>query len=137
MGTRRSSKRAESKTRLGARILERLTDFAEALEAEGAIPQRFNRRRVILDLQPAPYGPNLVRQTRILLGASQAVFAQFLGASVKAVRAWEQGVNAPNEMACRFMDEIRRNPKYWRDRLCQSVVSRATFMQGAVGVVTD
>jgi putative transcriptional regulator len=66
----------------------------------------------------------LVKQTRALLGASQAVFANFLGVSVKTVRAWEQGVNTPSAMACRFMDEIRRDPKHWIARLSEAAVAR-------------
>jgi DNA-binding transcriptional regulator YiaG len=33
--------------------------------------------------------------------------------SVKTVRAWEQEVNTPSAMACRFMDKTRRDPKHW------------------------
>src|SRR4051794_17473009 len=52
--------------------------------------------------------------------ASQAVFARFLGVSRNTVRSWEQGVNAPSTMACRFLDEIRLNPAYWQQRLRDS-----------------
>jgi len=66
----------------------------------------------------------MVRRTRGLLRASQAVFARFLGVSVKTVRAWEQGFNVPSDMACRFMDEIRRDPSYWLRRLRSAIVAR-------------
>ena len=48
---------------------------------------------------------------------SQAIFAQFLGVSVKTVSAWERGDKKPSDLACRFMDEIKESPDYWKRRL--------------------
>lgn len=78
---------------------------------------RFNCRQVVLELDLHEFQPDDVRRTRQLLGASQGVFAKFLGVSPQTVRAWEQGTKTPREVACRFMDEIRRDPAYWRARL--------------------
>jgi len=114
------------KASVGTRVVERLNRFAEALENKEVISERFTCRRVVLDLEPTPYNPKLVKMTRAILGASQAVFAQFLGVSVKTIQAWEQGTNTPNDMACRFMDEIRRDPKYWRNRFKGSIVAKGT-----------
>jgi len=102
-------------------IIEGLREFTEALENDEPIANKFTCRKVVLDLLPVPYNPKAVKATRKLLAASQAVFAQFLGVSVKAVRAWEQGINTPSDLACRFMDEIQRNPEYWRKRLRESI----------------
>jgi putative transcriptional regulator len=109
---------------VGSEIIQGLSEFAECLERKEPVAERFNCRVVELDLRPAPYDPELVRKTRALLHASQAVFARFLGVSVKTVRAWEQGVNYPNDMACRFMDEIRLNPAYWMKRLREAAVTK-------------
>ena len=98
------------------KIVSRLANFNKALK-EGKVAQEFTCRTRVLDLQPQKYGPNDVIKTRKMLGASQVVFAQFIGVSAKTVRAWEQGVNPPNDIACRFMDEIRFNIDYWRKRL--------------------
>lgn len=103
------------------KLIEGLEQFADSLEAGEDIAQRFNCHKVVLDLEPTPYGPELVKDTRDTLRASQTVFARFLGVSAQTVRAWEQGAKEPREMACRFMDEIRSNPKYWRQRLSQLV----------------
>jgi len=111
---------------VGAKIIEGLREFTEALEKGETITKRFTCRTVVLDLSPVVYGPETVKGTRRLLRASQGIFAQFLGVSVRAVRAWEQGVNTPSDIACRFMDEIQRNPDFWRKRLLESVtVKRA------------
>ncbi|MGO8748358.1 MAG: helix-turn-helix domain-containing protein [Thermoguttaceae bacterium] len=84
--------------------------------------QRFTCRRIELRLEPQPYSPELVKATRNALGVSQALFAKFLGASVKTVSAWERGAKVPRDVACRFMDEIRRDPKYWQGRLRELAV---------------
>jgi putative transcriptional regulator len=103
-----------------------LKDFAEALQSGATISDHFTCRKVVVNLQPTPYGPKLVKKTRRLLGASQAVFARFLGVSIQTVRAWEQGENTPSDMARRFMDEIRHNPTYWLERLTQTAVAKTT-----------
>ena len=97
-----------------------MANFAaeRAEEADRAgIDKKFTVRKVTLDLSPSQYDPELVKTTREILGTSQAVFARFIGVSVRTVRAWEQGINVPMDIACRLMDEIRHDPKYWRARL--------------------
>lgn len=102
---------------VGNRIVGALKDFAEAVEAGDDLQQRFTCRTVRLNLELQPYSPQLVKQTRQLLGTSQAIFAQFLGVSASAVQDWEQGAKPPKGSACRLMDEIRNNPDYWIRRL--------------------
>jgi putative transcriptional regulator len=100
-------------------LVEGMEGFLADLKSDTPIAEKYNCRRFVLDLEPTPYGPEEVKATRMLLKVSQSLFAQFLGVSVKTVCAWEQG-KTPSDMACRFMDEIRRNPKYWRERLRES-----------------
>ena len=104
-------------TEIADMIVDGLEDFATSLKEGVDIAQAYNCHKVLLELEPTPYDPDVVRRTRQVLRASQAIFAQFLGVSVQAVRAWEQGSKEPSDIACRFMDEIRSNPDYWRDRL--------------------
>lgn len=104
------------------RIKKRLEEFTEALESGETIQNKFTCRKVEFRLKPRPYDPEAVKKTRKLLRASQKVFAMFLGTSVKTIQAWEQGTGTANKMACRFMDEIRRNPDYWRGRLSDCLV---------------
>ena len=106
---------------VGTNIVEAFREFTEALENNESITERFTCRTITLDLLPMTYGPDQVKATRKLLRASQGIFAQFLGVSPKSVRSWEQGVNVPADIACRFMDEIRKNPEFWRNRLRESV----------------
>ena len=106
-------------------IIDALADFSDALE-KNQVQERLTCRQIKLDLEPGAYGPALVKKTREILGLSQSLFARFLGTSPNTIRAWEQGVNTPQPMACRFMDEIRRDPRYWRERLRAASVSGAT-----------
>ena len=103
------------------KALARMQEFTEALEKNGVISNQFTCRKVVLNLRPEPYSPKKVKQVRRTLRVSQALFAQFLGVSVGTVQKWERGDNPPEKIACRFMDEILRHPRYWRKRLLESV----------------
>ncbi len=102
---------------LGQEIIDSLSEFKAVLASGEPIASKFTVRRIELDLKLRKYKARDVRATRELLDASQAIFAQFLGVSVQTVRAWEQGDKTPRDVASRFMDEIRRDPEYWRKRL--------------------
>lgn len=102
---------------IGDKIVDRLKGFVEAVERDEDVLQRFTCRTIRLKLEPREYSPELVKQTREILGASQAIFAQFLGVSSSAVQDWEQGAKPPKGSACRLMDEIRQDPDYWLSRL--------------------
>ncbi len=107
----------EGKT-FGELLVEGAEEFAEALEQDKkSIPKEFTCHTMSLDLEPTFYTPEMVKGTRKKLGASQAVFARFLGVSIKTVQAWEQGKNRPQDSACRFMDEIQAKPDYFKERL--------------------
>ena len=106
-----------TKTSVGQRMVGRLKRFAETLETIDSIPERFTCRTIRLNLESTPFHPERVKEARKSLHASQAIFSQFLGVSVGAVRDWEQGVKPPRGSSCRIMDEILRDPEYWRDRL--------------------
>lgn len=110
------SKKNDDKS-IGSRIVNRLKNFVETVESGIEPTERFTCRTIRLNLEPHEYTPTLVKQTRALLGASQSIFAQFLGVSASAVQDWEQGAKPPKGVACRLMDEIRRHPEYWQARL--------------------
>lgn len=107
----------KKKPSVGARIVQGLQEFVDALQKKEPIHKKFTCRTIVLDLKPSSYNSVRIKQTRNLLGVSQTLFAKFLGVSPSTVRSWEHGDNTPSEMACRFMDEIRRDPQHWLDRL--------------------
>lgn len=111
---RKSPNLAESsKKRLGARLVEGLSEFRDALASGQPLEDRFTIRTLELDLQPQEYDPESVRLTRDRLGVSQAVFAKLLAVSVDLVQSWEQGSRKPSKMACRLLDEINRDRQHW------------------------
>ncbi len=114
----------DKKKTVAEELISGFTELAEALEAGNDLGNKFNCYQIQLDLQPKTYTPELVRATRKKLTASQTVFAKFLGVSPKTVRQWEQGLGTPSPIACRFMDEIRRNPEHYVARLQESVVPK-------------
>jgi len=124
MKTRDTRKKIDMKSSVADRIVHRLNRFAEALENNEAIQEKFSCRKIELDLKPHSYDSHKVRQIRNLLGLSQALFGRFLGVSVKTIQSWEQGFSRPTNIACRFMDEIRRNPQYWFKRLMEKAKAK-------------
>jgi len=106
---------------LGAEMAAGLSAFCDALEAGEPIEKRFTVRTFHLDLESKPYEAEDVKRVRAILNASQALLANFLGVSVKAVRSWEQGTRPIPMIACRFMDEIIANPDLWKRRIRKSV----------------
>lgn len=109
------------KSSVAERIKKRSAAFTHDLENGVTIQDKYTCRTIALDLSPMAYDQKAVKQTRAILNASQAVFALVLGVSIKTVQAWEQGQTSPPKMACRFMDEIRRDPEYWTKRLRNSI----------------
>jgi putative transcriptional regulator len=108
---------SKKKTSIGSRIVERLQGFAGSLKKPEKMTERYTCRTIRLDVTSTHYRPEMVRETREMLGISQTLFAHFLGVSLRTVRAWEQGAATPTQLASRFLDEIRVNPDYWRQRL--------------------
>lgn len=106
---------------LEKKILGEMQGFVEKLEAGEDPAQFFTCRTVTLDLRPSKYGPKKIVETREMLQVSQPLFARFLGVSPATVRAWEQGVNKPSAMACRFMDEVRADISRCAARLKEHV----------------
>jgi DNA-binding transcriptional regulator YiaG len=115
--------------RVATDLVAGLEGLLADLKSGVPIEKKYTCRRVTLDLEPHTYTAERVKSTRQILNASQEVFAQFLGVSVKAVRKWEGG-SAPNDMACRFMDEIQRNPEHWKKRLRESIKIRTASGDG-------
>ena len=53
-----------------------------------------------------------IKEIRKNTGMTQALFAKYLGVSLKTVEAWEAGRNQPNGTACRMLSLTKRDPKF-------------------------
>lgn len=103
-----------------AEMVAGMRDFCEAMEAGEPIEGRFNVRTLRLRVRTVPRAPAEVRRVRKSLGASQAVFASFLGVGRNTLRNWEQAARPVPLMASRFLDEIEADPGIWRRRLIEA-----------------
>lgn len=97
-------------------LLEGMEWTVEQLKSEKPL----STRRVVLNLQAQEFTAAEVKAVREKLNLSQAMFAQFLGVARKSVCAWEGG-RKPPEIACRFMDEIRRNPAPFQKHIQEAI----------------
>lgn len=96
--------------------IERLKRFSDYLDTGRPINEAYSCRKIVLDIEIQPYTAEMVRDVRRLLNVSQALFARFMNVSVSAVQKWERGAKSPDGAASRLMDEIRHNPRYFRER---------------------
>lgn len=103
------------RSKFAKRVIAGMQELADALETKDY--SRLTIRTVRLPDDPGKYDAQRVRQTRATLNTSQAVFARLMGVSVVLVQSWEQGMRKPSKLACRLLDEINTNPRYWSDKL--------------------
>jgi len=116
------SGRSRNGSSAGTKILAAIEEATEILRAEGLESNQLTIRTYKLPPFPRVCRSGDVKRVRELLGASQAVFAGFLGVNVNTVRSWEQGKRLPQPIACRFLSEIESDPVYWRQRIGQGAV---------------
>ena len=70
-------------------------------------------RTVAITVVPVnTFRPEEIRSIRIETGLTQAVFAKYLGVSVKTVEAWEAGRNHPDGAACRLLALTQSDPGF-------------------------
>lgn len=66
-----------------------------------------------LTVQPVShYNAEEIKNIRINAGMTQAIFAEFMGVSVKTVEAWEAGRNHPIGSACRLLYLTKADPAF-------------------------
>jgi putative transcriptional regulator len=90
----------------------------ELVEGMESLIRDLRRARVTIALPEMP--PEAVRSVRESLGLSQPLFAEFIGASASAVKAWERGAKKPTSTARRLLGAIRDDPAYWTAQLAKA-----------------
>ncbi len=53
-----------------------------------------------------------IKEIRRGTGLTQAMFAKYMGVSIKTVEAWEAGRNHPDGAACRLLAITRTDPSF-------------------------
>ena len=113
-----------SKRKFSSPVAEELITGLEALLDDLTSGKGITVRELSI-VDPVPeMTPAELLAVRQLLNLSQPLFADFIGSSASAVRAWERGAKVPTPMARRFLDAIRSDPEYWRKRLFASSTSK-------------
>lgn len=63
-------------------------------------------------IQIERFTANEIKDIRKKTGMTQALFAKYLGVSLKTVEAWEAGRNRPNGAACRMLSITKKDPQF-------------------------
>jgi len=108
----------QSEPRAGQKIVAGLHGVLEALKAGGMKgvedAYRVHRvKRVPLPAVPAKDIPAIRESVGLTLPMCAAVF----GISVRTLRAWENDSKPVPAIALRLLDEMKRNPEYWKLRV--------------------
>lgn len=105
-------------------LLNRMSNFVKTLQQQSDLPGKLTMRTIRIAEPTIAWKPKKIAELRESLGASQVIFAILLGVSVKTVHAWEQGINKPSGIACRFLSEIQHDPAHWKKRLAELATVR-------------
>ena len=66
-----------------------------------------------ITIQPIQhFAASEIKKIRAETGMTQAIFAEFMGVSVKTVEAWESGRNHPDGAACRLLSMTKADPSF-------------------------
>jgi len=98
-----------------------LKEFYDHLCSGKRISDKYTVRTVYKNFNPREYTPEMVREIRDSLYASQAVFAKVLAVSARTVQAWERGDSTPSPVCRRLLDIVHANPNVWIDMLSNTV----------------
>jgi putative transcriptional regulator len=72
-----------------------------------------NARKTTLSVLPLEgFTATEIKEIRHKTGLTQALFAKYMGVSVKTVEAWEGGRNHPDGAACRLLAITKENPSF-------------------------
>lgn len=83
--------------------------LADSLRYERGAP--VDLRVTELPRPPKRLTPAEIRQIRLSLNASQALFARFLNVSANTVESWEQGNRHPHHAALKLLNIARKRPE--------------------------
>ena len=116
------------KHKYGSAIAEELIAGVQSLIDDMKSGKGITVREVSINMAVPEFSPDDIRAVRESLGLSQTLFAEFLGASASAIRAWERGAKIPTPMARRFLDSIRADPEYWLAKVRATMTTKLKLM---------
>ncbi len=113
----------EGKT-VGQLMVEGLAELAGDFQAGIDLTEKYTCRQISLRPAEQVCTPERIIAARKILGASQSLFANFLGFSANTVRSWEQGTYEPQRVARLLIEYIHEDPTYWRKKFKARVVPK-------------
>ena len=70
-------------------------------------------KTTVISIAPVDvFTPGEINEIRKNTGLTQALFAIYMGVSVKTVESWETGRNHPEGAACRLLTLTRNDPSF-------------------------
>ena len=70
-------------------------------------------KTTVISIAPVDvFTPGEIKEIRKNTGLTQALFAIYMGVSVKTVESWETGRNHPEGAACRLLTLTRNDPSF-------------------------
>ena len=82
----------------------------EAIEYEKGNLRASTRTLSITPIEE--FSADEIKDIRENAGMTQALFAKYLGVSLKTVEAWEAGRNQPSGSACRLLSITKKDPQF-------------------------
>ncbi len=116
--------KTKQRSEFAKQTLESLSSIVDTLKRQNVLPGKLTMRTIRIEKPITVWKPKQIVELRESLGASQVIFAIFLGVSEKTVHAWEQGINKPSGIACRFLSELKHDPGHWKKRLTELATIR-------------
>lgn len=93
---------------LGSDLISSLREMIEFEKGE----KRLRTTEAYIASPPPKWSKSAISKLRKdVIGVSQPVFASVLGVRPQTVKAWEQGLNEPSDMAKRLLEIIATNPQ--------------------------
>ena len=115
------TKTKEKTTEFGRGLIDDLQKLYDAF-AKGGMEEVEKHFRVT-HVKIPPLVPADVTRIRKGIGATQTLFASLLGVAPSTVRAWENGREELSRMAEKFINEMRYNGDYWRQRVKTAIAN--------------
>jgi putative transcriptional regulator len=105
---------------LGQMLIESMEEHVAYIQGKGPGTSRtvfVDAHGGVVDTPPTYDADHIRRVRRDVLGVSQAVFADALNVSRATVRAWEQGVRAPEGPTLRLLEIAEEHPEIFREKI--------------------
>ena len=86
------------------------TGLSQAIDYEKGLIKADTKKLSVMPVEE--FSANEIKSIRNNAGLTQALFAKYLGVSLKTVEAWESGRNQPSGAASRMLSLTKSDPQF-------------------------